>query len=59
MNLQSYLRRKDYTFSKELFGCIVVRKIFVVSLGNHTSLLRDRDILFLEERLRKRGLGHI
>lgn len=29
-NLQSYLRRKDYTFSKELFGCITVRKKFVV-----------------------------
>jgi hypothetical protein len=33
---------------------IAVRKI----LGNHASLLRDRDILFLEERLRK-GLGNI
>jgi hypothetical protein len=48
-NLRSYLRRKDYTFSKEIFGCIAVRK----KLGNHASLLRDRDILFLEERLRK------
>jgi hypothetical protein len=31
-----------------------IRKI----LGNHGSLLRDRDILFLEERLRK-GQGNI
>jgi hypothetical protein len=33
---------------------IAVRKI----LGNHASFLRDRDILFLEEKLRK-GLGNI
>ena len=43
----------------------MVRKIVEVRkiLGNHAHLLRDRDILFLEERLRKEyseiGLGNI
>jgi hypothetical protein len=44
---------------------LALRKILEVRkiLGNHARLLRDRDILFLEERhrkkLRKRGLGNI
>jgi hypothetical protein len=44
---------------------LAVRKIFAVRkiLGNHAHLLRDRDILFIEERLRKDylkiGLGNI
>jgi hypothetical protein len=52
MNLKSYLRRKDYTFSKELAALQLGRY-----LGNHANLLRDRDILFLEERLRKKYSG--